>query len=75
MSAPALPRAQRQWTRKGTLASAVIVLIVLHVIAFESTEFKPALLVDGAQGMGRFLAEAFPPDLDWENVLKPWHRV
>lgn len=71
MSAPALPRARRQWTRTGTMATAVVILIAMHAVALESTEFKPALLVDGAQGMGRFLADAFPPDLNWEKVLKP----
>lgn len=71
MSAPALPSAPRQGTRRGTIAAAAVVFVVLHLIAFESTEFKPALLIDGAQGMGRFLAEAFPPDLNWDKVLKP----
>lgn len=46
-------------------------MAALHTAALQSTGFEPALLIDGAQGMGRFIAEAFPPDLDWEQVLKP----
>jgi phosphonate transport system permease protein len=54
MSAPALPRAQRQRTRSGTIATAVVILIAMHEVALESTEFKPALLVDGAQAWDGF---------------------
>lgn len=57
--------------RRGGLAAAVVVLIVLHVLAFQSTGFRPALLVQGWEGMARFISDAFPPDLNWQEVLKP----
>lgn len=57
--------------RRGSLAGAAVVLVVAHALAFEGTGFQPALLVEGAEGMARFLGDAFPPDLDWEDVLKP----
>ncbi|MFF1253494.1 phosphonate ABC transporter, permease protein PhnE [Pseudarthrobacter sp. NPDC058329] len=66
-----VPQAQRKWAGSGLTAAALAVLVVAHLVALDSTEFQPALLVDGAQGMGKFVAEAFPPDLDWERVLKP----
>jgi phosphonate transport system permease protein len=66
-----VPPSRRQWTRSGLATAAAGAIVLLHVLALESTEFQPALLIDGAHGMGTFLAEAFPPDLDWERVLKP----
>ncbi|GAA3696553.1 phosphonate ABC transporter, permease protein PhnE [Arthrobacter ginkgonis] len=57
--------------RRGSLAGAAVVLVVVHALAFEGTGFQPALLAEGAEGMARFIGDAFPPDLDWEEVLKP----
>lgn len=65
---PSDPRGK--W-RGGTLGAAAVVVVVLHLLAFEGTGFRPGLLVEGWQGMARFLAEAFPPDLSWESVLRP----
>lgn len=65
-----VPRDPRRGWRTGSLAAAVVVVIILHVLAFEGTEFRPARLIEGWEGMARFLAEAFPPDLSWE-VLGP----
>lgn len=53
----------------GTIAA--VVLLVLHALAFEGTQFRPQLLVEGWAGMADFLAEAVPPDTDWQRVLKP----
>lgn len=64
---PADPR--RTWRRSGAVA-AVVVLVVLHALAFAGTGFQPALLADGWQGMARFVTDAFPPDLGWD-VLRP----
>ncbi|RLK59861.1 phosphonate ABC transporter, permease protein PhnE [Actinokineospora cianjurensis] len=59
-------------TRKYLTAAIVIaVLGVAHVLAWDTTEVSPAALVDGWQGMARFLAEALPPDLDWNTVVQP----
>lgn len=66
-----VPKYRRRLARSGLTTAAIAVLVALHVIALNSTDFEPALLVDGAQGMGRFLADAFPPDLDWDKVLRP----
>lgn len=51
--------------------SAAVIIVVLHVLAIAGTDFDPTLLVDGWQGMARFISDAFPPNLDWETVIKP----
>lgn len=53
------------------LGTAVVVIVALHVIAVRETEFSLVTLIDGRQGMMNFLAEAFPPDLDWSDTLWP----
>lgn len=45
--------------------------MALHVLALSGTGFEPVLLVEGWQGMARFVADAFPPSLDWEAVILP----
>ncbi|HKU33917.1 MAG TPA: phosphonate ABC transporter, permease protein PhnE, partial [Paenarthrobacter sp.] len=54
-----------------TTAAVVAAVVGLHAVAFEGTDFKPQLLVDGWKGMAAFVADAFPPDLSWERTLKP----
>lgn len=66
-----VPKDPRRSSRARLATAGIAVLAALHIAALQSTGFEPALLIDGAQGMGRFIAEAFPPDLDWEQVLKP----
>lgn len=65
-----VPRDPRRRWRTGSVTAAVVVVLVLHVLAFEGTEFRPSRLIEGWQGMANFLSEAFPPDLSWE-VLGP----
>ncbi|MEJ8280002.1 phosphonate ABC transporter, permease protein PhnE [Pseudonocardia spirodelae] len=58
---------------RRTLALAAVVvtgLLVVHVIAWRTTEMSFATLVGGADGMAGFLSEAVPPDLSPE-VLGP----
>ncbi|MDQ3577399.1 MAG: phosphonate ABC transporter, permease protein PhnE, partial [Actinomycetota bacterium] len=60
--------------RRGPLITVVVVATVLgvtHVLAWRATEVSPAALVDGWQGMARFLGEALPPDLAWDRVVMP----
>ncbi|MBN6041030.1 phosphonate ABC transporter, permease protein PhnE [Amycolatopsis sp. 195334CR] len=64
---PPKPRRPRVLFGVGTL---VTVLVVVHVIAWDATEFSPAALAEGWEGMAGFLGEAIPPDLSWE-VLGP----
>lgn len=66
-----VPRDPRRSWRGPAVMAAVVVLIALHLLAFDGTGFRPALLIEGWQGMVRFLNEAFPPDLSWNEVLKP----
>ncbi|GAA0965394.1 phosphonate ABC transporter, permease protein PhnE [Acrocarpospora macrocephala] len=47
-----------------------VVVVVAHVLAWRATEFSPAALVRGWEGMADFLGQAFPPDLSW-RVLGP----
>ncbi|MFY9678172.1 phosphonate ABC transporter, permease protein PhnE, partial [Glutamicibacter protophormiae] len=65
---PADPHRGRKAMLWGT---ATAVIVVLHLLAVAGTDFDPTLLVDGWQGMARFVADAFPPNLDWEEVIKP----
>src|SRR5699024_6473528 len=51
--------------------TAAAIIVVLHLLAVAGTNFDPTLLVDGWQGMARFVSDAFPPNLDWEEVIKP----
>ncbi|WP_255572612.1 phosphonate ABC transporter, permease protein PhnE [Leucobacter tenebrionis] len=64
-----LPRDPKVPYRAGSWAVVLIVLVVLHLMAFSATEFYPGKLVTGAQGMMNFLAEAIPPDLS-ADVLR-----
>lgn len=66
---PVPPRPRRSRTViVGWTITAVVVLA--HVIAWQTTEISVGALVDGADGMARFLDEAFPPDLS-ADVLGP----
>lgn len=65
-----VPRDPRVPYRAGSWAVIITVLVVLHLVAFNATEFKPEKLVTGATGMANFLSEAFPPDLSKEVVVK-----
>ncbi|XAS67707.1 phosphonate ABC transporter, permease protein PhnE [Micrococcaceae bacterium Sec5.7] len=57
--------------RWATTAGLTAAVVVLHVLAVQGTDFQPALLVDGWKGMAAFVADAVPPDLDWEETVKP----
>ncbi|GAA1407853.1 phosphonate transporter PhnE [Glutamicibacter uratoxydans] len=73
-SAPAalrVPVDPNRGRKRMLWVSAAAVIVALHVLAFAGTDFDPALLVDGWQGMARFISDAFPPNLDWETVIKP----
>lgn len=61
-------RGRKHWLR-WTVVAAVVVF--LHVLAIQGTDFQPQLLVDGWKGMAQFLADAFPPDLNWEKTIQP----
>jgi hypothetical protein len=54
-----------------TTAGVVSSVVVLHLFAFQGTDFQPGLLVDGWKGMAAFVGDAFPPDLDWGQTVKP----
>lgn len=66
-----VPKVPHAGWRITSILTAIAVFIVLHVFALRGTDFEPAALVSGAEGMASFLAEAFPPDLGWESVLAP----
>ncbi|MFF3490555.1 phosphonate ABC transporter, permease protein PhnE [Streptomyces sp. NPDC002795] len=64
---PARPRRPRA----RALAVALTVLVVaVHVIAWNATDMSFAALAEGWSGMADFLGEAFPPALGWD-VLGP----
>lgn len=64
------PPPRSSW-RNWPTAALIVALVVAHVVALRETEFSFTALVDGSGGIMRFLSEALPPDLDWDNVVKP----
>ena len=68
MPVPADPARGRRvaWT-----VCALVLLLLLHALAFRGTEIRPSLLVSGWSSMTGFLADAFPPDLSWNTTLRP----
>lgn len=67
----AVPRDPNRTKRRIASVSTIIVLLVLHALAFRGTEIRPSLLVSGWSSMMSFLGDAFPPDLDWAGTVKP----
>ncbi|MBN9612209.1 MAG: phosphonate ABC transporter, permease protein PhnE [Actinobacteria bacterium] len=63
-----VPRDPRTPYRAGSWAVIISVLVVLHLLAFNATEFHLTALVSGASGMWSFISEAFPPDLSPETL-------
>lgn len=61
-----VPRDPRAPYRAGSWGVIILVLVALHLIAFQATDFRPEALVTGARGMWGFLTEAIPPDLSAE---------
>ncbi|MBB3663000.1 MULTISPECIES: phosphonate ABC transporter, permease protein PhnE [Prauserella salsuginis group] len=61
---------RRPWPSAITLGIAGVV-VALHVIAWNATGFSPAALVAGWEGIADFFAEALPPDLAWDDVVRP----
>lgn len=56
----------------GTVGLVVtVVLVAVHVLAWQKTEFSPAALAQGWHGMVDFLDDAIPPDLNWHRVVAP----
>lgn len=68
VAVPPRPSRGRRGLVTAALAAAVV---VAHVVAIRQTEVSPAALVAGWDGMVRFLSSAFPPDLNWELVVRP----
>lgn len=66
-----LPQDPFRHRKRALWGAAALVLIVLHALALAGTDFEPVLLVEGWQGMARFVADAFPPSLDWDAVIFP----
>ncbi len=71
LSARALSKRPRPALRWSTTAAVAAAVVLVHALAIQGTDFQPALLVDGWKGMAAFVADAFPPDLDWEKTLRP----
>ncbi|ALE83343.1 phosphonate ABC transporter, permease protein PhnE [Pseudonocardia sp. HH130629-09] len=65
-----VPPRRRDPRTLALVATVVVVLLVVHVIAWRTTEMSFATLLGGVDGMAEFLTEAVPPDLSWA-VLGP----
>lgn len=67
----AAPRRARDSGSRVSLVTVVVLLVLVHAVAIRQTEFSVPALAQGAGGMVSFLQEAFPPNLDWREVLRP----
>lgn len=68
---PAPPTWRPLSRRSLLIAVAVLAVVAVHVIAWRQTDFSIGALIDGYHGMVDFLGEAIPPDLRWNEVLRP----
>lgn len=70
---PRIPVPDRPRRRTAVAASVIVVAVVVavHVWALRTTDFSPTALATGWRGMADFLASAFPPDLAWDEVVRP----
>ncbi|MGP9784239.1 phosphonate ABC transporter, permease protein PhnE [Glutamicibacter sp. AOP12-B1-11] len=66
-----VPHDRNRVRRRLLWGAATVLIVILHLLAIRGTDFDPAVLVEGWRGMARFLGDAFPPDLNWETVVKP----
>lgn len=66
-----VPARRRNLGRLLLLGAAVTALVVGHVIALNDTDVSLVALAQGWEGMARFVGEAFPPDLSWDEVVSP----
>jgi phosphonate transport system permease protein len=60
-ASPKLAVPRRRWPAPVVWA-VVAVFLAVHVLAWQATEFSPAALIAGWEGMADFLAESLPPD-------------
>lgn len=67
----AVPRRTRRTPVLVGAAALAVGLVWVHVWALGTTEFSLAALASGWEGMTAFLAEAFPPDLTWDTIVRP----
>jgi len=58
---------------RGFAVSALVVVafVVVFVLGWRATEMSGSALVSGWHGMVDFFEQAWPPDLDWNEVVKP----
>ena len=73
LSVPRVPVPPRPGRRTGVTVTTVVVVgvVALHVWALQTTHFSPTALATGWRGMADFLGSAFPPDLAWDQVVRP----
>nr|WP_296773520.1 phosphonate ABC transporter, permease protein PhnE [Rhodococcus sp. (in: high G+C Gram-positive bacteria)] len=64
------PRPRRRMTLLGG-AALILGLVAVHVWAVEETDVSVTALVNGWEGIVKFLESAFPPDFSWTTVVLP----
>jgi phosphonate transport system permease protein len=66
------PPRLRVWTREFLAAVAISAgLVAVFVLAWRSTGMSGSALVSGWHGIVDFFDQAWPPDLNWSEVVKP----
>ena len=66
------PRRARLWSLRGLVTALIVAgVIVVHVLAWNATGMSISALVEGWHGIVDFMKQATPPDLSWNQVVKP----
>lgn len=68
---PPPPRTPLVSRRSAMIAAIVLAVVAIHVISWRGTDSSLAELVDGWDGMVKFIGEAVPPNLNWAEVVRP----
>ena len=66
-----VPRRRRRTSSMVVTALVVAVIVAIHAYAWHKTEFSLGELVTGWHGMVDFVGDAFPPNLDWDEIVHP----
>src|SRR5262245_24261747 len=73
LARPLAPPPRVRWRTRRFLWTSLIWLglAVVFVLSWQATDMSGSALVDGWRGMVDFLQQAFPPDLNWDEVVHP----
>jgi phosphonate transport system permease protein len=72
LDTPAPPPRLKLWTAHfAGLAAICVAFCVVFVLAWQGTGMSGSALIAGWHGIVDFFDQAWPPDLDWDSVVRP----